>query len=168
MDQGVVERDTTMIGSGGKPALVVVADRRSAEFYAQEQRFSEPRLLFSLAAGSIDGALPAEPTDQPGRSFDSHGEGRHEMEPPSTLREDAAGIFCDAIADRLEQTASAEGLEGLIVIAEPRLLGMLREEVERRPIGRQKRLEIDKNLAGAGAAAVGGAIEEAGGLPRLG
>ena len=157
-----------MADSTGKPALVVVADRRCAEFHIQEQRYSEPRPLFSLEAASIDGAVPAEVTDQPGETFDSHGQGRHKMEPPTTLREEAAGVFADAIADRMEQSMMREHLEGLIVIAEPRLLGLLRAEIERRSLSQHDRLEIDKDLVGRDAETVAAAIREAGGLPRLG
>ncbi|WP_405231498.1 host attachment protein [Lentisalinibacter salinarum] len=150
-----------------RAALVVVADRRCAEFYTQKQRFSEPKPLFTLQASAVEGAVPAEASDQPGESFDSHGQGRHKMEPPTTLREDAATVFADAIAERMEETMSREKLDGLIVIAEPKLLGLLREEIAEHSIARHERLEIDKDLVGRSAATVAGAIEDAGGLPRL-
>jgi len=150
-----------------KPALVVVADRRCAEFYTQAQRFSEPKPLFTLQASAIHGAEPAEASDQPGRAFDSHGQGRHRMEPQTSLREDAATVFADAIAARMEETATREGLDGLIVVAEPRLLGLLRDELGEHAIAQHDRLEIDKDLVGRSAKTVGRAIEEAGGLPRL-
>jgi protein required for attachment to host cells len=150
-----------------KPALVVVADRRRAEFYTQAQRFSEPEPLLTLQASAIPGAEPAEASDQPGKAFDSHGQGRHRMEPPTSLREDAAIVFADAIAERMQETVAREGLDGLIVIAEPKLLGLLRDEIGEHPVARHDRLEIDKDLVGRSAATVGEAIREAGGLARL-
>ncbi|HZX23919.1 MAG TPA: host attachment protein [Woeseiaceae bacterium] len=148
-------------------ALVVVADRRCAEFYTQEQRFSEPKPLFTLQASAVEGAVPAQASDQPGKSFDSHGQGRHKMEPPTSLREDAARVFANAIARRMEETVTREGLDGLIVVTEPKLLGLLREEIGEESIARHDRLEIDKDLVGRSAVTVAGAIKDAGGLPRL-
>lgn len=157
-----------MAESGRKAALVIAADRRSAEFYLQEQRYSEPEPLYTLEAAAVEGAVPAEPSDQPGESFDSHGQGRHKMEPTTTLREEAAGVFADAIAERAAETMYRENLEGLIVIAEPRFLGLLRAGIESRSIARHDRLEIGKDLAGRGAATLAEAIRDSGGLPRLG
>jgi protein required for attachment to host cells len=162
-EEGIVMTETRQ-----KPALVVVADRRCAEFYTQAERFSEPEPLFTLQASAIDGAEPAEPSDQPGKTFDSHGQGRHLMEPPTTLREDAATVFADAIAERMEETVEREGLDGLIVVAEPRLLGLLRDEIGEHAIARHDRLEIDKDLVGRSVTTLTRTIKEAGGLPRLG
>jgi len=156
-----------MAESRKRAALVVVADRRCAEFYTQEQRFSEPKPLFTLQASAVEGAVPAEASDQPGKAFDSHGQGRHKMEPPTTLREDAARVFANAIAGRMEETMTRERLDGLIVVAEPKLLGLLREEIGEQSIARQDRLEIDKDLVGRSAATLASGIEAAGGLPRL-
>jgi len=125
-----------MAESRKRAALVVVADRRCAEFYTQEQRFSEPKPLFTLQASAVEGAVPAEASDQPGKAFDSHGQGRHKMEPPTTLREDAARVFANAIAGRMEETMTRERLDGLIVVAEPKLLGLLREEIGEQSIAR--------------------------------
>jgi protein required for attachment to host cells len=156
-----------MTETGQRAALVVVADRRCAEFYTQEQRFSEPKPLFTLQASAVEGAVPAEASDQPGKSFDSHGQGRHKMEPPTTLREGAARVFANAIAGRMEETMTRERLDGFIVVAEPKLLGLLREEIGEESIARHDRLEIDKDLVGRSAATLASAIEDAGGLPRL-
>jgi len=161
------EEGTEMAESGKRAALVVVADRRCAEFYTQERRFSEPEPLFKLQASAVEGAVPAEASDQPGKSFDSHGQGRHKLEPPTPLREDAARVFANAIAGRMEETMTRERLDGFIVVAEPKLLGLLREEIAEESIARHDRLEIDKDLVGRSAATLASAIEDAGGLPRL-
>ncbi len=161
------EKGKVMAESRQKRVLVVVVDRRRADFYTQEQRFSEPKPLFTVQASAIEGAVPAEPSDQPGKSFDSHGEGRHRMEPPTTLREDAARVFANEIAGRMDETMTRQGLGGLIVVAEPKLLGLLREEIAEESIARHDRLEIDKDLVGRSAATLASAIKDAGGLPRL-
>lgn len=157
----------TARGTGGS-ALVIVANTRSAEFFTQSQRFSVPESLFSLQASEIEGAVPAQPSDQPGKAFDSFGTGRHKMEPGISLRDEAAENFAQAIVQRMTVIAAREEVQGFVIIAAPRFLGMLRNEIGRRSIASQERLEIGKDVVGASASDIGKIISDQGGLPRLG
>lgn len=80
---------------------------------------------------------------QPGRSFQSSGTGRSAYDGTDThqMREDA---FCEAALDEALSAASEAG--ELVLIAPPRVMGLLRRQVRRR----QQRLairEIVKDLA---------------------
>ncbi len=153
--------------ASGAAAVVVVADSRAAAFYRQSRRFSTPDPVSTLHAEEVEGAVPAQPSDQPGKSFDSYGSGRHKMEPGVTLRDEAAAHFAHAIVGRLNELAGGGEVAGLIVIAAPRLLGMLRNEMDRSALHALERLEIAKDVIGADAAEIGRLISDQGGLPRL-
>lgn len=65
-------------------------------------------------------------SDRPGRSFDSHGEGRHAMETDVEPKEQEQIRFAKLIADRLEQGRVDNDFERLVVVATPAFLGQLR------------------------------------------
>jgi protein required for attachment to host cells len=65
--------------------------------------------------------------DKPGRAFDSHGTGRHAMERGHSPVEQAAILFAKRLAERLDQARAAGRYERLVLVAEPRFLGWLRE-----------------------------------------
>ena len=153
--------------ASGAAAIVVVADSRAAAFYSQSRRFSTPEPVDRLRAADVEGAVPAQPSDQPGKAFDSYGSGRHKMEPGISLRDEAAAHFAHAIVGRLGQLAGRGEPAGLIIVAAPRLLGMLRTELGRSPLQSLERLEIAKDVVGADADAIGRLISDQGGLPRL-
>ena len=65
--------------------------------------------------------------DKSGRVHDSHGEGRHSMEPDHTVRENEADSFAREI-DKFLCAAQRQGrYENLAVVAAPRFLGRLRD-----------------------------------------
>ncbi|GAB4573944.1 MAG: host attachment protein [Rhodothalassiaceae bacterium] len=65
-------------------------------------------------------------SDRPGRSFDSHGEGRHAMEPPTDPKRHEAETFARRVAEELAGHADAGRFERLILAAAPAMLGDLR------------------------------------------
>jgi protein required for attachment to host cells len=66
-------------------------------------------------------------TDRPGRSFDSHGEGRHAMEPRVDPKTEEAEHFARFVGEHLRETMQAQGgCERLHLIAAPEFLGHLR------------------------------------------
>ena len=83
--------------------------------------------------------------DRPGRSFDSAGQGRHAMEPPTDAHAEVEFRLAREIARALAVAEQQQEFEQLTIIAAPRLLGHLRDtlpsEVTRRVV-----LEIDKDL----------------------
>lgn len=64
--------------------------------------------------------------DRPGRSHDSHGQGRHamskEVEPTAQLAEQ----FAKQLAEKLEHGRHMKKYDALVLVAEPRFLGTLR------------------------------------------
>ncbi len=84
-------------------------------------------------------------SDRPGRTFDSHGQGRHILEPPGDANREAKSQFAQTILDKLHDNLSKNKFDQLIVIAPPSMLGYLREKFSKqlstRIIG-----EIDKDL----------------------
>lgn len=64
--------------------------------------------------------------DRPGRSFDSAGQGRHAMEPPSDSNRHAKRLFAGEIADVLKKAHRDTAFDRLILVAAPSMLGDLR------------------------------------------
>jgi protein required for attachment to host cells len=106
---------------------IVVADGGSARILEQ-QRASEG--LSIVADGAMErfvqrsGEINA---DRPGRSFDSHGTGRHAMEPHTPAGRVAERTFLRRLARRLEVAAVQKRFEHLVLVAPPRAMGELRE-----------------------------------------
>jgi protein required for attachment to host cells len=83
-------------------------------------------------------------SDRPGRSFDSHGEGRHAMAVETSPKEHEQTRFAKLIVDRLEQGRIENAFERLIVAAAPGFLGQLRANYTA-PLIELLSLEIDKD-----------------------
>jgi protein required for attachment to host cells len=83
-------------------------------------------------------------SDRAGRSFDSHGEGRHAMEVQVDPRQQVQIRFARLIADRLEQARVAHAFEQLVLVAAPGFLGLLRPNFGA-PLQSLVSLEVDKD-----------------------
>lgn len=83
-------------------------------------------------------------SDRPGRSFDSHGEGRHAMEVKVDPKEQELIRFAKSIADWLEQERVKNAFERLILVAAPAFLGLLRAHLSA-PLDTLVTLEVDKD-----------------------
>ncbi|SFQ00298.1 Protein required for attachment to host cells [Nitrosomonas cryotolerans] len=83
-------------------------------------------------------------SDRAGRSFDSHGEGRHAMAVEVEPKEQEQIRFAKLIADRLEQGRVENAFERLVVVAAPAFLGLLRANFNT-PLSSLLSLEIDKD-----------------------
>jgi protein required for attachment to host cells len=83
-------------------------------------------------------------SDRPGRSFDSHGEGRHAMAVETDPKEHEQTRFAKLIVDRLEQGRIENAFERLVVAAAPGFLGQLRANYTA-PLIELLSLEIDKD-----------------------
>ncbi len=81
----------------------------------------------------------------PGRTFDSHGQGRHAMEPPTDPRENEKQHFIRGLAALLDKEAKRGHYDRLVLVAPPKALGYLRsalsDSVREKITG-----EIDKDL----------------------
>jgi len=127
---------------------IVAANEAKATFYTQDIKRSPLRAFLSVENESgrmKKGELLA---DRGGRSFDSFGAGRHTMAVEKTdPRKQAAATFAKKIAQRIGRATHDGTCRGFALIAAPRFLGMLREEVSRKcKFGPSK--TIDKDVVG--------------------
>ncbi len=125
---------------------VLIADGARARVLAQDKPFQA--LKPALAEEEITGSTAQSKeigSDRPGRSFDSAGEGRHAMVPPTDPQRYAKYAFARELAERLEEAAHGGRFDRLILVAAPKTLGDLREllpgVVKARVVA-----EIDKDL----------------------
>ena len=87
-------------------------------------------------------------TDRPGRSFDSAGAGRHGMGQPVSPTEQENIRFAKTVASRLDTARKQHAFDRLVLVADPRFLGHLRQGMT--PATRNcLTTELQKNLADA-------------------
>lgn len=92
-------------------------------------------------------------TDRPGRSFDSSGPGRHGMGQPVSPSEQENIRFAKSVASRLDAARKREAFDRLVLVADPRFLGHLRQGLT--PATRSRlSTELQKNLADADPATI--------------
>jgi protein required for attachment to host cells len=65
-------------------------------------------------------------SDRPGRAFSSAGTGRSAYSPRETAHDHAAHTFANELAQTLRAARNEHRFERLVLVAEPRFLGMLR------------------------------------------
>ena len=82
---------------------------------------------------------------KPGRTFDSQGEGRHAMEAPTDPKDKNALDFAREVVETLEKALHDNRFDALCVIAAPRFLGQLREQMSD-PLARLVKGEEAKDL----------------------
>jgi len=113
-----------------KHYLVVVADEASAVFYTRRKVYSPLRRWRTLSndeARMKTGELIA---DRGGRSFDSHGQGRHTLTSEKAgPKEHIATVFARQIAESVSADLQSGLCLGFALIAAPRFLGELRAEI---------------------------------------
>ncbi|HUS98050.1 MAG TPA: host attachment protein [Hyphomicrobiaceae bacterium] len=64
--------------------------------------------------------------DRPGRTFDSHGPGRHAMEPPSSPHRQNKARFAKLIVETLDARLADDEFDKLVIVAPATTLGDLR------------------------------------------
>ena len=123
---------------------VVVADQSKARIFTTE----EPRgPLLELASMVNPYGREKEQelaSDRPGRSFDSHGQGRHDMSSAVEPAEQETIRFAKQIADHLQDACNDGRCRELLLVAGPHLLGVLRKQLNTPET--IKVSAIDKNL----------------------
>ena len=68
-------------------------------------------------------------SDRPGRSFDSGGDGRHAIEPPTDPHDHAKERFALEVVRTLDDGRRHEAFQDLVVVAAPAFLGNLRSKM---------------------------------------
>lgn len=84
-------------------------------------------------------------SDRPGRSVDSSRHGRHAMTNETPAREASARTFARRIAERLDAARAAHEVVKLALVAEPHMLGLLREALSPHTAALVS-AELDKDL----------------------
>jgi protein required for attachment to host cells len=109
--------------------LVVVADEYRAIVYARDTRTGPLRKLRTFTNETARMKTGDLISDRGGRSFDSHGQGRHTMggERDSPQQHSARG-FAKDIAEIIAAESHKGTCRGYAVVAAPRFLGLLRQE----------------------------------------
>ncbi len=91
--------------------------------------------------------------DAPGRSFDSHGEGRHAMAPRIDPSKQEALRFATEIGKRLDKARKNGRFDQLVLVAAPRFLGLMRGGLNRPTLDCVAH-EVAKNLVTLGPQAI--------------
>lgn len=111
-----------------KHFLAIVADEAKAVLYTHETKsgpLSRWRTFDNDTARTKNADLAS---DRGGRSFDSHGKGRHSMASGKTSpKEHAATVFAKRVAGEVAADVNTGQCRGFALIAAPRFLGELRE-----------------------------------------
>ena len=109
--------------------LVVVADEYRAIFYARDTLTGPLRKLRTFTNETARMKTGDLLSDRGGRSFDSHGQGRHTMgSDRDAPQQQFAKVFAKDIAQHIATELHSGSCRGYAVIAAPRFLGLLRPE----------------------------------------
>lgn len=85
-------------------------------------------------------------SDFPGRSFDSHGPGRHAMGAKVDVKQHEQHTFAKQICERLDSARGQGKFQQLILVATPALLGLLRKHMSEET-AKQVTYQLDKNIS---------------------
>ena len=121
---------TRQASNDDKVYWVVVADEAKAIIYARDSLSGPLRELFSLDNEAAQMKTDELISDSGGRSFNSHGKGRHTMtSEKADPKKTAAAAFAKQIAGRIAKVMYDGSCRGFALVAAPRFLGVLRNAV---------------------------------------
>jgi protein required for attachment to host cells len=128
------------------PTLICACSATLARGWLSPSRHGEWSLELELKDEDATLSEREIVSDKPGRSFDRMGKGRHAMEPGTRARDEEKRRFARRIGDRLGKAVARGEADHLVLLAGPKFLGLLREE-----LGREARdavvFEASKNLS---------------------
>jgi protein required for attachment to host cells len=120
---------TPPVSADDKRYLVVVADEYRAVIYARDTLTGPLRKLRTFTNETARMKTGELLSDRGGRSFDSHGQGRHTMAGDKDApQQQVARAFAKDIAEKIAAECHKGTCRGYAVIAAPRFLGLLRQE----------------------------------------
>lgn len=105
---------------------ILVAHRAGARIFENDGPGTGLRPVDTITHPEGRLANKALGSDTPGRSFDSHGANRHALGKEHDPVETVAQEFARALAARLDAGRTKHAYGKLVLVAEPRFLGMLR------------------------------------------
>lgn len=131
-----------------KTYWVVVADESCAIVYTRDTKRAPLDELFSLQNETARKKTAELMSDRGGRSFDSHGHGRHTMvKEKSDLKKNAAAAFAKRIAEAIAKAVHSGTCRGFALVAAPRFLGVLRDAVATE-VRKEPYAAVDKEVVG--------------------
>ncbi len=137
-----------------KTTWIVVADEAAAAFYARQSRRGPITELFQLRNETARKKTGDLISDRGGRSFDSHGQGRHTMvKEQSGPKKRAINAFAKNIAKRINDAIHEGTCDEIVLIAAPRFLGVLRDALAKAG-NVVPAVTIDKEMIGQDAGAI--------------
>ena len=137
-----------------KSYWVVVADESRAIFYARDTKRSPLSEMFQLENTVARKKTSSQISDRGGRSFDSHGQGRHTMTKEKTdPKKHVAVAFAKEIAGRIAKARHDGSCRDYSLVAAPRFLGILRDALEIAGHA-DALLTIDKDMVGQDTAVI--------------
>lgn len=141
--------------------LVVVADEYRAIFYARDTMTGPLRKLRTFTNETARMKTGELLSDRGGRSFDSHGQGRHTMGGDrDSPQHQLAKAFAKDIADVIAAESHKGTCRGYAVVAAPRFLGLLRQEFSG-SVREEPYATVDKDVVGQDEAAIEKLLENA-------
>ena len=135
---------------------VVVADERAANFFdvATVNEPPEPRGSLHNDAARPDRELE---TDRPGRRFGGMDGNRHALDGERSTERHEMELFAKAVARSLDGARTRNEFDRLVLIAGPRMLGLLRDALPE-PCRSVVAAEVTKDLAHQDLEAIRGAV----------
>lgn len=109
-------------------AWVLVCDGSKAIFYRNVSSIRHVRLIARHTLEEHHPPTRDLGSDRPGRSYDSHDSSRSAVASPDWHQE-AETKFLKAVATKLEEIVNTEGGSALLILAAPRALGVLRDNL---------------------------------------
>ena len=131
--------------SPAKSTWILVASRTGATIFASQGPHAAIDIAEQLEnpRGRMQSSELEE--DRPGRSFDRAGHGRHALSSEESARDRVEHDFALQLAELLDRRRCEGVFDQLIMIAGPKLLGMLREAINE-PTRRLVKVELNKEL----------------------
>lgn len=137
-----------------KTTWVIVADESAATVYSRKSRRGPLTELFALTNEVGRKKTGDLISDRGGRSFDSHGQGRHTMAKEKTgPKKHAAIAFAKKIANRINKAIHDGTCDEIALIAAPRFLGILRDALSKAG-NVDAAVTIDKEMVGQDVAVI--------------
>ena len=136
---------------------IVVADSRQANFFDASKPggpWAQRGSLHNEVAGMKDRDLE---TDREGRRFGGTAGHHHGVDGERSTERHEMTNFAREVAQNIEAARVAHEFDKLVIVAGPRMLGLLREELPQ-PCREVLAAEIAKDLSAQDAAAIGQAV----------
>jgi protein required for attachment to host cells len=124
---------------------VIVADASRARLYELEGRGQPLTELQDLVHPEARLKGMEIESDRPGRAFDTRGDQRHAMAPPTEPKHEEAMRFAREVAALLREGFDAHRFRQLCVVAPPQFMGLLRDEIDG-PVRAAVKAELSKDL----------------------